>query len=259
MMAARQCPEFSSVEMATHLQGRRTNSTSALHAMLARGKRFNRIYSVGGVDQARGFNPTHYTKPLNYGGEPYYCPNGWRRYSLDVGLTSEEFDAQYKDWPVAFHGTSSKAANDIIINGFLASNLQACFIKASDKAVFLTPSIKYAGHPRYAKVEKVDRLYVQVVLQVRVNKNMITKNPGTVEGTFPESDLIDSNFEDNNELEWVFLWNNVRKIRAFDGIVIYGIMARITDSNPRHLSENDWWEESRERLKWDSYESAANN
>ena len=89
-----------------------------------------------------------YTEPLfcGGGGEPY--PNGKRRYSLDVGLTSEQFERKYKDWPVAFNGTSSSAANDIIMNGFKAANNQACFVDASEKAVFLTPSIKYAGHPR---------------------------------------------------------------------------------------------------------------
>ena len=64
---------------------------------------------------------------------------------------------------------------------------------------------------------------------------------------------MDSNFKDNNELEWVFLWEKKTKIRADDGIVVYGVMARITETDPQFLPENQWWEESRERLKWDSY------
>ena len=245
--------DFSIVQMSTHLQGE-CNSESAIHKMLANGKKFNRIYSVDGVDQARDFTPTYYKEPVMYGGEPYYCPNGWRRFSLDVGLTGEQFDQKYKDWPVAFHGTSNRAAKDIIMNGFQACNNQACFIDASEKAVFLTPSIKYAGHPRYAKVQVFNRFYVQIVLQVRVKNTGIMKKPGTVENTFSENDCLDSNFKDNNELEWVFLWKKDRKICAADGIIVYGVMARITETNPRHLPDNQWWEESRVRLKWDNYE-----
>lgn len=30
---------------------------------------------------------TYFNKPLIYNGEPYFCPDGWLRCSLDVGLT----------------------------------------------------------------------------------------------------------------------------------------------------------------------------
>ena len=238
--------------MITHL-ARESNLKSSLRGMLTRNARLNRIYSENAVDRARDFVPTFYTEPLMHGEEPYHCPSGWRRYSLYIGLTEVEFQQKYDSWPVVYHGTSSTAAADIIVNGFQACNNKACFIEESEKAVFLTPSIKYAGHPRYARVEKVGKLYVQLVLQVRVNKSRVKNNPGTVEKTFSKDDCVDSNFKDNNELEWVFLWNKKTKIRADDGIVVYGVMARITETDPQFLPENQWWEESRERLKWDSY------
>ena len=70
------------------------------------------------------------------------------------------------------------------------NNGDACFIEKSEKAVFLTPSIKYAGHPRYARVEKVGKLYVQLVLQARVKKRGVKKNPGTVEKTFSNDGCV---------------------------------------------------------------------
>ena len=174
-----ECPRFSPSEMVTHLAHGNRYERSLRH-MLTRNAKFNRIYSVNGVDEAPGFTSTHYTKPLVYGEEPYYCPNGWRRYSIDVGLTDKEFQQKYVSWPVAYHGTSSEAAASIILEGFKAFNYKSCYIKESDTAVYLTPSIKYAGHPRYAKVEKVGKLYMQIALQVRVKRDKFIKEPGTV-------------------------------------------------------------------------------
>jgi hypothetical protein len=41
---------------------------------------------------------------------------------------------------------------------------------------------------------------------------------------------------------------------AEDGILIYGIMVKLSNTNPRYKPENEWWEDSRERLGWDKYE-----
>lgn len=246
------CPNVTVDQMA-QLLTRETIWESDLNRKLMRGSKYNRVYSVDGVDRVPGFITAYFPEPLNYGGEPYYCPNGWRRYSLDTGLTRGAFEQKYKEWPVAYHGTSLKAAAAIIMEGFKACNHQACFIDASDKAVYLTPSIKYAGHPRYAKVEKVGELYVQVALQVRVKKTAIMRKPGTVEQTFSINSCVDPNFENNDELEWIFVWNNDRNILPDDGIIIYGIMARITTTDPKDTTENHWWEESRIRLRWDNY------
>lgn len=246
-----QRPDFSPNQMVTHLASGNIDKGS-IHGLLSRRNRYlNRIYSVNAVDRAPGFDPSYYPEPLMYGEEPYFCPNGWRRYAIDLGLTDKEFRLKYENWPVAYHGTSSTAAADIIVNGFRANNNQACFIKPSDEAVFLTPSIKYAGHPRYAKVERVGNLYVQLALQVRVQRSRIMKKPGTIEQTFSSNDCLDPNFKDNNELEWIFVWDKKSKICSDDGIIVYGVMARITDTDPRYLPENQWWEESRNRLGWD--------
>ena len=86
----------------------------------------------------------------------------------------------------------------------------------------------------YAKVEKVNNLYVQTALQVRVDSTKVTRKPGTVEGTFPGSvACLDTNFKDNNELEWVFVWNNDTNTHARDSIIVYGVMKRVTITDPR--------------------------
>ena len=64
---------------------------------------------------------------------------------------------------------------------------------------------------------------------------------------------MDENYK-NDELEWVFVWNKNRNIEPDDGILIYGIMVRVMYTNPRFIKGNEWWEDSRERLKWDNYE-----
>jgi hypothetical protein len=49
----------------------------------------------------------------------------------------------------------------------------------------VTPSILYASHPRYAKIEQYDKMYIQLVLQIRMKKGMFVKKPGTLENAFP--------------------------------------------------------------------------
>jgi hypothetical protein len=65
---------------------------------------------------------------------------------------------------------------------------------------------------------------------------------------------VDENYKNNDQLEWIFIWNSNACIKPADGIIVYGIMARISRKNPRFVKGNEWWEESRSRLKWDSYE-----
>ncbi len=196
---------------------------------------------------------------MDYGGQPYYCPNGWRRFALDCNFDRDQFKANFGRWPVAYHGTSFVAAKDIIINGFKSANNQACFISKFEKAVFLTPSIVYAGHPRYAKVKRVKNMngeerFVQLALQIKVQPDKIVKRPGTVENSFSNCQkAIDRNFDDNDELEWVFKWNRYNYIKPFDGLIVYGVMISISAEDPKSLMKNEWWEESRERLHWDRY------
>jgi len=77
---------------------------------------FNRIYGRG--LSAPGFRPTvfHF---LNYSGEIYYCPTGWRRISINVADSAAEYDRKYGGWHVAYHGTNHALAATVLTSGFL--------------------------------------------------------------------------------------------------------------------------------------------
>jgi hypothetical protein len=201
---------------------------------------YNRIYSLDGRETAEGFIPTVFSKPLSYGGEPYYCPVGWRRYSIDVGMSGPEFEKVYGHWPVAYHGTAGTIAMEILLYGLRASG-QGVHVPAGKGRVYLSPSIEYSGHSRYAKLLKAKSKYVQMVLQVRVNPELIVKRGGTLRGAFPhDKERADPNFS-NNHLEWVIQWKKDDKIKALNGILVYGLMFRVTDEDPQNLPQNKWW------------------
>ena len=204
--------------------------------------KFCRIYSVNKVDKADGFEPTYFNKPLDRGGHPYFCPNGWRRYSLDLGKTQEEFDEEFGSWPVVYHGTDPLNVNKILNNGIKPSDM-GCFLKEGQRAVYLSPSIEYSGHPRYARIMKLKNgYYMQICLQIRINYSMVTeKKPGTLPGAFANCDPVDPNFKDNKQLEWLIHWESNRNISKGDGLIIYGLMLRITKFHPFNLPQNKWW------------------
>jgi hypothetical protein len=202
---------------------------------------YNRIYSQNGTEIAEGFIPTSFPVSLNRGGEPYYCPAGWRRYGIDVGMTSSQFEAAYGEWPVAYHGTAGHLAWTILLAGLQASGT-GCFLKTGEGCVYLSPSIEYCGHPRYSTVWKIKNQYVQMVLQVRVKKQLIfDKKPETLLNQDSKETVIDSNFKDNKEMEWLIRWPPGKKITSLDGLLVYGLMLRVTDNDPRKLNQCSWW------------------
>ena len=204
--------------------------------------KFCRIYSVNKTDKADGFEPTYFNKPLDRGGHLYFCPNGWRRYGIDLGITKEEFDKEFGSWPVVYHGTDPLNVSKILSNGLKPSNM-GCFLKEDQRAVYLTPSIEYAGHPRYARIMKSKKgYYMQICLQIRINTSMVTQTqPGTLPGALAKCDPVDPNYEDNKELEWLVHWEPEGNINMVDGLVIYGLMLRVTKCHPYELPHNKWW------------------
>ena len=132
---------------------------------------------------------------------------------------------------------------------------------SDEKAVvYFSPSIEYAAHPRYATVYKVsidesqEILYMQMVLQLRVNpKHIWKKVGGTLPGAFDpakghydkarDNQPADPNFPENRNLEWL-----VKPIPGKSGtdmfenmFVIYGIMIRVSETDPKTHPTNDWW------------------
>jgi hypothetical protein len=139
---------------------------------------FNCIYGEGLA--ATGFKPSYWPTFLLYGSEKYFCPSGWRRYSIMVAPTAEEFDKRYGGWAVAYHGTKNYVAMSMLLNGLISSK-SGCGISGSfEKAIYVSPSITYAAHPRYSRVWKVRDFYIQMVLQVRVNPTRISKKTPSV-------------------------------------------------------------------------------
>ena len=206
---------------------------------------FNRIYGESDVsfkDDEKSFMKTNFGH-LTYSGRCYYCPNGWRRYSLMVAESSEEFDRKYSEWPVAYHGTASYNLMNILKTGFYEAE-----VAVFGNGWYFSPSIEYCGHPRYAKVIKLDNYYVQTVLQCRINpivfdRKQVIEKQGTLLGAFENDPPLDPNYKDNKSIEWVLLKENIDNlIKDHNLIVIYGLMLRITKDHPSKLKCNKWWQ-----------------
>mmetsp|Transcript_49234 Transcript_49234/g.81831 ORF Transcript_49234/g.81831 Transcript_49234/m.81831 type:complete len:279 (+) Transcript_49234:92-928(+) len=189
---------------------------------------------------------------------PYYCPAGWRRYAMNV-RTSAYF---WNNSSNMYHGLNPRNVKDIIKNGFKPSKCQH-----ARPAVYLTPSIRYAAHPRYATILKMGRLYYQVVLQVRVLNQAVKHwkeaKPGeSVNVVLPgvksaeegdtsvatwgetmcvgEREKIDSNFDDNQNMEFLYETDEPY-VTPTHGLVVTGIMIRCLPCDPIGQPENGWW------------------
>ena len=135
---------------------------------LERGNRreFNCIYSGDGSRTSPGFLPVA-DICKTHGGEEYHAPLGWHRWAVDLGLSGEEFKRKYAEWPVAFHGTKKAVIGAILERG-LRMSMSGCFLDKLgwDGCVYVSPSLVYRSHPRYAlPVEQGDQ-WVQVLLTV---------------------------------------------------------------------------------------------
>ena len=151
---------------------------------------------------------------------------------------------------MVYHGTKSKVVSSILEQGFNPSiggfyNFELNGINLFNiemDALYISPSIEYAGHPRYATPIFRENKWVQVVLQLRVNPQLlILKRPGALKGANPEeSARADPNFS-NNQLEWLLSALPGTQLSA-DSVVINGIMLRVTDEHPKKLPCTQWWE-----------------
>lgn len=218
--------------------------------------KFNRIYlfnnekaylETNEEPEIEKFLKTRFTV-LYYSNYPYYCPEGWRRYSLEIN----DFDKKYKDWPVAYHGTSSKNLIDILCEGFRISRRRPCF----GDGIYFSPSIEYCGHWRYAepKKSKTRKFYLQAVFQCRLRPGSFSVNRETMilddkkikksqDPNIDKDKIIDPKFK-NTELEWVISSEKINELKKEnkESFVIYGLMLRVTKENPKNLEINKWWD-----------------
>jgi len=183
----------------------------------------------------------------------YFCPGGWRRFAVKVPTSLPA--GFWENSSNMYHGLKPQNVKSIVGGGFVPSECQH-----DGKAVYLTPSIRYAAHPRYARVQLYKGLYYQVVLQCRVLNSQLTAWKDAVlkggvshedaceSGDAPsgetlgvkESMTIDDN-QDNKLME--FLWFANKTVTAKDGLVVTGVMVRCLSTNPIDLEENRWWQE----------------
>mmetsp|Transcript_48863 Transcript_48863/g.89573 ORF Transcript_48863/g.89573 Transcript_48863/m.89573 type:complete len:387 (+) Transcript_48863:61-1221(+) len=178
---------------------------------------------------------------------PYMCPVGWRRFALNVPERHSEFHT-FQDTYLMYHGLHPENVQKIIRNGFIAKECQhGC------PAVYLTPSILYAAHPRYARVVKVGKIYCQVVLEVRMRKSLWKKEQVQGETLCAGGLEIDPNFPDNKTMEFLVRGKQDEFVKPHEGLVVTGIMMRCLDTDPALLACSQWWLEwpKRQRGKKD--------
>ncbi|CAF1593194.1 unnamed protein product, partial [Adineta ricciae] len=150
---------------------------------------------------------------------PYYVPSTWYRLSLQVDHTS--LPDWGPDWHTLYHGTYPQNIHKIVKNGFRVRECQHGF-----PALYLSPSIQYSSHPRYARVIVHNDLFFQFVLEVRVDtrKVMPLKKRETLEVGVTGD--IDPNFPNNENLEFLLKAEEGKFIKSYEGVVVTGVMVR---------------------------------
>ena len=68
---------------------------------------------------------------------------------------------------MCYHGTKRENLLSILEHGLRTSET-GLYLRAGEKAAYLSPSIEYAAHPRFANVWKYKGKYIQTVLQLRI-------------------------------------------------------------------------------------------
>jgi hypothetical protein len=164
---------------------------------------------------------------------PYYCPSRWYRFALKFpqGVIDD-----WNDWRIFYHGTEAQTVHKILENGFQPRKCQH-----EITATYLSPSIIYASHPRYARVYHQQGYYAQVVLEVRVQAHRLqlkwSKETLNVGGG-----VIDPNYPDNI-VECLVSPPAQEQgfIKHTDGIVVTGLMVRLLAEDPTGLPCSWWW------------------
>ena len=129
-------------------------SLKQLHSNVLNEK-FNRYYQINSerASMVGTFALTKWQGELkdvySRGQKPYFCPKGWHRISLNVARDRAEFDKNYANWPIAYHGTKGKIALDILVSGLRTGTGVVLGQNRTGGLVYLSPSIIYTAHPRY--------------------------------------------------------------------------------------------------------------
>ena len=133
----------------------------------------------------------------------------------------------YKDWCVAYHGTTSQNLPSILLQGLQnpgepgVSILHGQSYSQTKRTIYLSPSIEYAAFPVYAQLFSLAEAshWGQLVLQCRVRPDSFIERPGSLGNKYwPQHVRFDPNFDSLQGLEWL--------IENRDDIVVYGLVTR---------------------------------
>eukprot|EP00397_Hematodinium_sp_SG-2012_P020972 GEMP01021639.1.p1 GENE.GEMP01021639.1~~GEMP01021639.1.p1 ORF type:complete len:700 (+),score=113.65 GEMP01021639.1:95-2194(+) len=164
---------------------------------------------------------------VDYGardGVVYYKPSGWVRKRLNL---SAEILERIRPWPMLWHGTTEEKSASVIFSslhrpgscGVNISHGQAG--SATDRTIYLSPSLGYASHPVYAQFFEVDcDRWAQIVLQCKARPGTWRARHSTLGPLrhWPPEVRIDPNFENHDEMEYLF--------EDANDIVVFGLMYR---------------------------------
>ena len=213
---------------------------------------FNRGYCYRSCTQhGRTRSHTYWRGRLESSPEqfPYFVPSTW--YRLSLKLNSTDLPDWGPNWHTLYHGTHPQNIHKIIENGFKVRECQHGF-----PAAYLSPSILYSSHPRYARVVVRDGNFYQFVLEVRVDVRKLSpvkKRETLSVGTRGD---IDSKFPNNENLEFLFKSPDGTNLVPRKGVVVTGVMVRKTSFDPAFLPLNWWW--CKWRKLWQLHKSYYN-
>ena len=173
----------------------------------------------------------------NEGPTPYVVPEaGWMRFGLNAGPRAEAQDA-FNTWCACFHGVKSTLVLKSILDcGGLVkpgSNLLDGTVLASakcagrtDKVVYTSPTIKYAGLKFYAEPIKFTtaagvEMRGSIAVQCRQNPGTFARQGETMRFRRDKAGHLKAHCPDVNlaEIEW--------KTEAERGIIPYGLLVRV--------------------------------
>ena len=173
---------------------------------------------------------------------------GWMRFGVKVAENDEEFDKKWGNWYIAYHGTQGEFAASILSSGLRVSTT-GCFYEQGKSRVYVSPSIEYCAHPRYAcpwkKINDNNEItWYQLVFQCRVNPNSVQmiESETLIRDEYKDSIKVDPNFN-NNELTWIIPAKEDIYYMNED-IICYGIMMRTSNIDPKELSQCAWWQQA---------------
>ena len=200
-------------------------------------------------DRAYGPGYTNWDGPLSdgksRGGEPYYCPKGWKRFAIQFEEAMYDFDNVYDDWPIAYHGTKFDFSMMITLSGLKMTRGEHGY------GVYTSPSIRYCSHPRYARpfkldlsgaqqqkwtqeyideFKKYDGKWIQVIFMLRVKPGSYRKEKETM-SYWTDFPVENGKFDhiDVSEIEWIVSGTGHNGILGPETLLIYGIMIRALD------------------------------